>query len=213
MLPICPSSPNKRRKNKIAARFRYRSPRFTKAKVFSKMSQTDTTFTIWKGRKVRSSNELLTELRRLNRTGVINDEEFLILRKIIAGGNVSPEFYRKFDRLFAGNSKIAPVEAENKKNNAPKEAPPKNQERLYSMAEAINELNLKLTALGGFDHSRELLSCPACGMFEDVSAQGKLITAEADYPEDDTGLRFKKLNEDEWECPDCGHLCRASSND
>jgi hypothetical protein len=171
------------------------------------MSQTDSIFTIGKGRKVRSDNELLRELQRLSKTGVINDEEYLVLRKIIAGGKVSPEFYRKFDRLFAGSPKTVPVETGI--NRAQKEEPPK--ERLYSMAEAINELNLKLTALGGFDHSRELLSCPACGMFEDLTDQGKLITAESDYPGDDTGLRFTRLNEDEWECPDCGHLCRENT--
>ncbi len=160
---------------------------------------------------MRSDNELLTEIRRLNKTGVINDEEYLVLRKIIAGGNVGSEFYRRFDRLFAVNSKSISVEPEKKKSIAQKEEEPvKKDSRLYSMAEAINELNLKLTTLGGFDYSRELLSCPACGLFEDVNAKGILITAESDYPEDDTGLRFTKLNEGEWECPDCGHLCREN---
>jgi hypothetical protein len=175
------------------------------------MSRTISIFTIWKGRKVRSANELLTELQRLNKTGIINDEEYLVLRKIIAGGRVSPESYRQFDRLFAGNSKSAPIETGKKKSGAQDpEEPFKKEERLYSMTEAINELNLKLTTLGGFDHSRELLSCPACGLFEDVTGKGILITAESDYPEDDTGLRFTRVNEDEWECPDCGHFCREN---
>jgi hypothetical protein len=160
---------------------------------------------------VRSSNELLTEIGRLNKTGVINDEEYLVLRKIIAGGNVSPEFYRRFDRLFAGSSKSVPVETGKKKSIAQKQAEPvKKEERLYSMAEAINELNLNLTTLGRFDYSRELLSCPACGLFEAVNAEGILISAEPDYPEDNTGLRFTRLDEGEWECPDCGHLCREN---
>ena len=157
---------------------------------------------------MRSGNELLAELQRLNRTGIINDEEFLVLRKIIAGGKVSPEFYRQFDRLFAANSKSVPREIDTRK----KEEPVKKSERLYSFNEAISELNLNLPTPGGFDHSRELLTCPACGMFEDVIDKGILITAEADYPADDTGLRFTKVNEDEWECPDCGHLCREKSS-
>jgi hypothetical protein len=161
---------------------------------------------------VRLGNELLIELQRLNKTGVINDEEYLVLKKLLAGGKVSPEFYRRFDRLFAANSKGAPVETEKKKRSAKREDDPvKKEERLYSMAEAINELNLKLTTSGGFDHSRELLSCPACELFEDVTDKGMLITAESEYPEDDTGLRFTKVNEGEWECPDCGHLCREDS--
>jgi len=52
---------------------------------------------------MRSDGELLRELQRLNNTGVINDEEFLVLRKIIRGGSVNAEIYRRFDRLFAAN--------------------------------------------------------------------------------------------------------------
>lgn len=163
---------------------------------------------------MRPDIELLRELQRLNKTGIINDEEYLILKKVVAGGKVSPDFYRQFDRLFAGSSKNAPVETGNKKSAAQKEQEPaKKAERLYSMDDAINELNLKLTTLNGFDHSRELLSCPACGMFEAVTDKGTLITVEADYPEDDTGLRFSRVNENQWECPDCGHLCRANTPD
>lgn len=159
---------------------------------------------------MRSGNELLIELQRLNKVGVINDEEYLVLKKLLAGGKVSPDFYRKFDRLFAGTPKGAPVEREKISAKKDKE-PVKKEERRYSMTEAINELNLKLSTLDGFDHSRELLSCPACGLFEHVNDKGMLVTAESDYPEDDTGLRFTKVNDDEWECPDCGHLCREDS--
>jgi hypothetical protein len=157
---------------------------------------------------MRSSSELLRELQRLNRSGIINDEEYLILRKIIQGGSVNPEFYRRFDQLFAGDLKSSPVEIENETSRKPnvKKHSPKD-ERLYSMTEAINELNLKLTELGGFDHSRELLTCPACGLFEDVTFEGRLITAEPVDPKIDTGLRFVKVSDEEWECPDCGHLC------
>jgi hypothetical protein len=163
---------------------------------------------------MRSEGELLKELQRLNRTGVINDEEFLTLRKIIRGGSISPEFYRKFDKLFAGKSKRVPVKRGNNKTSAGREvAPIKKDERLYSMTEAINELNLNLNALGVFDHSRELLSCPACGLFEELSSKGRLITAEADYAGVDTGLRFVKTDESEWECPDCGCLFPENNRD
>ena len=155
---------------------------------------------------MNSSKELLREVQRLNKTGIINDEEFLILRKLLAGGRVSPEFYRRFDQLFAGDSKIVPLEAE-KHLTKPQEKLRKNNDRLYSMTEAINELNLKLTKSGKFDYSRELLSCPACQLFEDVNNEGVLITAELVDPEIDTGLRFTKTDDGKWECPDCGHLC------
>lgn len=163
---------------------------------------------------MRSEGELLRELQRLNRTGVINDEEFLTLRKIIRGGALGTEFYRKFDKLFAGKSKSDAGELVKNKISEKAEADSlKKEERLYSMAEAINELGLKLTSLGLFDHSRELLSCHRCGLFEDVTFEGKLITAESDYPGVDTGLRFTKAGEDEWECPDCGNLCREIDPD
>jgi hypothetical protein len=156
---------------------------------------------------MRSEGELLRELQRLNRTGVINDEEFLALRKIIRGGSISTEFYRKFDRLFAGKSKSTAVGQEKNKGGAiRKVAPVKKEERLYSMTEAMGELNLNIGALGVFDHSRALLTCPACGLFEELCEKGRLITAEADYPGVDTGLRFVKVNDADWECPDCGHL-------
>jgi hypothetical protein len=136
------------------------------------------------------------------------------LRKLIRGGAIGPEFYRKFDKLFAGNAKNVPVATGNDKSSSGKEANAvKGEERLYSMTEAINELNLNLTVLGIFDHSRELLSCPACGLFEELSAKGRLITAESDYPGIDTGLRFVKTEESEWECPDCGHLCSENNSD
>src|ERR1044072_645334 len=108
------------------------------------MSKTDCLFTKEKEIKIPSSNELLRELQRLNKTGVINDEEYLVLKKIIAGGRVSPELYRRFDQLFAGNSKSIPVE--NEKRSVPRtEKTLETDDRLYSMTEAINELNLKLT--------------------------------------------------------------------
>src|SRR4051812_6798448 len=121
-----------------------------------------------------SPNELLKELHRLNRGGILNDEEFLVLRKIIAcGGRISPDFYRRFDRLFAPDSKSIPVERIKKKHpRSSVERSLEKDERLYSIDEAINELDLKLKAAGGFDNSRELLSCPACGMFESLTPEG-----------------------------------------
>jgi rubredoxin len=166
------------------------------------------------GIPIRSEGELLRELQRLNRTGVINDEEFLALRKIIRGGSISPEFYRKFDRLFAGKSKSTAVGQEKNKGDAiRKAAPVKREERLYSMTEAMSELNLNLSASGAFDHSRAPLTCPACGLFEKLSAKGRLITSEADHAGVDTGLRFAKVNDAGWECPDCGHLLTGKECD
>ena len=158
-------------------------------------------------------DELLKELHRLNRSGVINDEEFLVLRKIIAGGGrISPDLYQRFDRLFATDPKSVPAESIKKRRGSSySKGVLDKDERLYSMDEAINELNLRLKPVaGGFGNWRELLSCPACGMFEAVTPEGSLITAETVDPKVDTGLRFFKVDEEQWECPDCGHLTRES---
>jgi hypothetical protein len=150
-----------------------------------------------------SESDLLSELKRLNRTGIINDQEFLVLRKVIRGGNVSPEFYRRFDRLFAGSSKSISEGIKKKKRDLKPEVKPQEKgERLYSFDEAISELNLKLTTLGVFDNSRGMLSCPACGLFEDRTE----TTLEPGILGVDAGLKFIKISESKWQCPDCGHL-------
>ena len=120
---------------------------------------------------MNSPNKLLKELHRLNRNGVINDEEFTVLRKIIAGGGrLSPEHYRRFDRLFATDPKSIKVESIRKKHHrSSTEKPLEKDERLYSIEEAVNTLNLKLKLADGFDNSRKLQKCPACGMFEAVT--------------------------------------------
>ena len=55
-------------------------------------------------------NELLRELEKLNRTGLINDEEFVYLRKFIRGGSLSPEFRRRFESLFGKPAKQNPAD-------------------------------------------------------------------------------------------------------
>ena len=48
----------------------------------------------------KTNNYLLSELYRLNKTGIINDEEFVVLKKIVGGGTVKPELYERFEKLF-----------------------------------------------------------------------------------------------------------------
>ncbi|MBI5015921.1 MAG: hypothetical protein HZB55_10575 [Deltaproteobacteria bacterium] len=76
------------------------------------------------------------------------------------------------------------------------------------MAEAVRELEKvrqQARAMGLFAEERELLECPKCGLWEDVTCDGLLIT----YPKDDegmadSGLRFREVNEDTFRCPACG---------
>lgn len=157
-----------------------------------------------------SDNELLKELQRLNRAGLINDEEFLVLRSILQGKSNSPEHYIRFDQLFAGKSRRLSDDIKAEKRVAELN-PPDSENRLYSITEAIDQLGLRLLPQQGSDISRELLTCPACGMFEVVAVDSRVITVESDYPKDDTGLKFTKVKSGEWECPDCGHLIPSPS--
>lgn len=65
-------------------------------------------------------------------------------------------------------------------------------------------LEAQSVALGGALR-RELLTCPKCGLREDVLANGQLITTrEPAGGATDTGLRFDKLSDGRFLCPSCG---------
>ena len=114
-----------------------------------------------------SASELLSELQRLNKIGIINDEEYIVLRKILRNSSSGNDTYRQVQSLFDHQSKIIPADSKPEKRSLPSAQRSLNQaEKLYSMSEAINELNLKLTISNGFDHSRKLLCCPACRLTE-----------------------------------------------
>jgi len=63
-------------------------------------------------------------------------------------------------------------------------------------------------ALGLFTNERELLECPGCGLMEDVTADGILITCREPDLGKDTGLRFAALNQHAFRCPACGRSVR-----
>lgn len=61
-------------------------------------------------------------------------------------------------------------------------------------------------ALGLFTNDRELLECPHCGLMEDVTINGLLITYRQPDFGQDTGLRFKKVKKLTFRCPSCKGL-------
>lgn len=64
--------------------------------------------------------------------------------------------------------------------------------------------------LGLFTNDRDLLTCPGCGLSEDVLVGGQLVTSvEPGQP--DTGLRFIEPTADDgpFVCPGCGAEARA----
>jgi len=81
---------------------------------------------------------------------------------------------------------------------------------LIPLVRELERVKKQARALGMFTDDRELLECPKCGLLEDVTADGLLIT----YPKTskeikDCGLRFKPVDETTFECPPCGTRIKA----
>ena len=76
---------------------------------------------------------------------------------------------------------------------------------LTTLARQLEQVKAQARSLGLFTDDRELLECPNCGVLEDVTAKGLLVT----YPRDsvdlkDCGLRFCPVDETHFACPKCG---------
>jgi predicted RNA-binding Zn-ribbon protein involved in translation (DUF1610 family) len=74
------------------------------------------------------------------------------------------------------------------------------------LAAEIVKLQAQMTAAGLFANDRDLLECPKCGLLEDVTVDGMLITCLPEFPGEDTGGKFVLLDNREswWRCPKCG---------
>lgn len=78
-------------------------------------------------------------------------------------------------------------------------------DKLHMAAGRLREAKEQARALGMFTDDRELLACPACGLLEDVTVEGMLITYFKDSPQqEDSGLRFKESDGTCFKCPACG---------
>lgn len=75
--------------------------------------------------------------------------------------------------------------------------------KLHALAIRLAGLQKRAKALGVFANDRELLKCPRCGLIEDVTSTGLLITCRATALGEDTGLRFAQLADDIFRCPSC----------
>jgi predicted RNA-binding Zn-ribbon protein involved in translation (DUF1610 family) len=81
---------------------------------------------------------------------------------------------------------------------------------LVELSRKLAKVKAQARALGIFTDDRELLECPNCGLLEDVTATGLLVT----YPKDsvdlkDCGLRFCPVDENRFACPKCGTSIKA----
>lgn len=85
--------------------------------------------------------------------------------------------------------------------------------RLFGLVEKLVELQQQADALGIFMDDRELLDCDGCGLHEDITAQGKLITSMEGHLGQDSGLRFDELGDHAFRCPQCGEILLISDAD
>ena len=79
---------------------------------------------------------------------------------------------------------------------------------LRALATQIVALQAQARALGMFADDRELLTCAKCGLQEDVTFSGHLITSRRGSDGEDTGLRFTELGPTRFRCPACGATVR-----
>ena len=77
---------------------------------------------------------------------------------------------------------------------------------IHPLAEKWQALNNRAKALGLFADDRELLACPRCGLEEDVSSTGELLSCREASVGLDTGLRFQQTGKKRFRCPSCGQI-------
>jgi predicted RNA-binding Zn-ribbon protein involved in translation (DUF1610 family) len=87
---------------------------------------------------------------------------------------------------------------------------PPTVDRLCDLARHLVQVRQRAESLGLFTDDRELLECPNCGLLEDVTSEGMLVT----YPKDsadlkDCGLRFLPDGKTSFACPACGTRIKA----
>jgi hypothetical protein len=89
----------------------------------------------------------------------------------------------------------------------------KNESGMKGLIAAIRQLEQvkrQARSLGIFTNDRELLECPSCGLLEDVTADGLLVTYSGrGRSRKDCGLRFNQVNDTSFQCPSCGAKVKA----
>lgn len=81
---------------------------------------------------------------------------------------------------------------------------------LITLVRQLEQLKRQARALGIFTNDRELLECPSCGLLEDVTAGGLLITySEKSKHRKDCGLRFIPVDDISFQCPSCSTEVKA----
>ena len=81
---------------------------------------------------------------------------------------------------------------------------------LTVLARQLEQVKRQARSLGIFTNDRELLECPSCGLLEDVTTEGLLVTYSGrSRSRKDCGLRFRPVDETRFACPKCGTRIKA----
>jgi len=90
---------------------------------------------------------------------------------------------------------------------------PKTENEMKGLIAAVRQLERikkRARALGIFTDDRELLECSGCGLKEDVTFEGLLMTYDKNATLlEDSGLRFNRIDETSYACPACGAMVRV----
>ena len=87
---------------------------------------------------------------------------------------------------------------------------------ILKLAAGITKIQKQADDLGLFTSARELLECSNCGLMEDVTFEGRLITyIKSEHIEnnikDDSGLRFNETDKPNiFVCPKCRNCVELS---
>lgn len=84
-----------------------------------------------------------------------------------------------------------------------------------AIARRLGKLQTQARALGVFTNDRDVLTCPKCGLMEDVLVDGRLVTYHEENNPKDTGLRFAESAQQSgrFTCPECGADVRSETSD
>ncbi len=80
-----------------------------------------------------------------------------------------------------------------------------NDAEIHALAKRIVSMKEKAKKLGMFVEDREPISCPKCGLEEDIASQGLLIVSYPSNTSIDSGLRFEEGKDcsNRFRCPVC----------
>ena len=91
----------------------------------------------------------------------------------------------------------------------PEDLSPEELDReIARLTQEVEGLKAQGRAMGMFVEDRPLLECRKCGLMEDVSAEGLLITYQRQGDEvlPDSGLRFEEFEAGHFRCPVCRNV-------